>query len=108
MLKAANMDFPIIIKPDVGERGKQVEKIEDEQAFKRYFLNKQSKVICQQYVDYPIELGVLFYQYPTSKKYGITSIVQKSFLQIKGDSFKTIHQLLVAFKLSKLTFIIII
>ena len=94
MLKAANMDFPIIIKPDVGERGKQVEKIEDEQAFKRYFLNKQSKVICQQYVDYPIELGVLFYQYPTSKKYGITSIVQKSFLQIKGDSFKTIHQLI--------------
>lgn len=93
-LNTAQMSYPIIVKPDIGERGKEVEKIDNEAALIDYFKIQKGQVICQDFVDYPIELGVLFYQYPTSKKFGISSIVQKSFLQVKGDSFKTLHQLI--------------
>jgi hypothetical protein len=93
-LEQAELNFPIVIKPDVGERGKQVEKIDNEAALVQYFQNHAGQFICQEYIDYPIELGVLFYQFPKSNKFGISSIVQKEFLQVTGDNIKTLKQLI--------------
>ncbi len=95
-LKTAQLDYPIIMKPDVGERGKKVEKIENEIGLVNYIIENRGKAICQEFIDYSIELGVLFYQYPLSKKYGISSIVRKEFLQVEGDGKSTLHTLILA------------
>lgn len=95
-LKIAHLDYPIIVKPDVGERGKQVEKIENERGLVNYLIENSGKAICQEFIDYSIELGVLFYQFPLSKKYGISSIVRKEFLHVIGDGKSTLFALIMA------------
>ena len=82
----ANLEFPIIFKPDVGERGNEVEKIDDKQMLEAYLANIDEDFIAQEYIDYEIELGILYYKFPNQDKSGITSIVKKEFLGVIGDA----------------------
>ncbi|WP_338768162.1 hypothetical protein WAF17_07205 [Bernardetia sp. ABR2-2B] len=106
------IDFPLIIKPEVGERGKGVEKINSFEKLQDY-LNEYTKenksdFIIQEFLKEPIELGVLYYRLPNNlkskvkkefrlrnfKDSAITSIVQKEFLTVRGDGKKTLAQLI--------------
>lgn len=94
MVKAREIDFPLIIKPNIGERGDDVEKIDHEEGLLKYLFSAKGDLIIQEYVDYEIELGVLYYRFPDSEVTGITSIVTKEFLTVTGDGKSTIAELL--------------
>lgn len=87
------LSYPIIIKPQCGERGTGVEKIEVEQDLLAYFSEPKPACLVQEFIGYPLELGVLWYAYPNGKC-GISSVVVKSFLSITGDGQHTFLQLL--------------
>lgn len=86
--------FPLICKPNRGERGFLIEKIKDEAHLKRYFTGKKIDIIIQEYADFPVELGVLWYRLPSQKNGEIISIVMKEFLKVMGDGQSTIRQLM--------------
>lgn len=86
--------FPIIAKPNVGERGSQVEKIDDEAALRKYMEANPVDFLVQQFIGYSLELGVLYYRIPGTEKRGISSIVMKEFLTVTGDGKSSIRQLL--------------
>lgn len=93
-LSNQSMEFPLVAKPDVGERGTQVEKLADERDLEDYLLSAEAEFIIQEFIDYPIELGVLYFRTPLSGESGITSIVKKEFLTVVGDGESTILQLI--------------
>ncbi len=93
-LKNIQLEFPIIVKPNVGERGNEVEKVENVAALDRYIKRSKEDFIIQEYVSYDIELGILYYRFPDSDKTGITSIVTKEFLTVTGDGKSTIRELM--------------
>jgi len=93
-IKMVNLEFPIIFKPDVGERGNAVEKIDSEELLANYLHTIHEDFIAQEYIDYNIELGVLYYRFPNGGKSGITSIVKKEFLGVVGDGKTTLIALL--------------
>lgn len=93
-LTQTGIDFPFIIKPDVGERGSQVEKINNAEELRKYFERNTGSFIVQEYIHYPLELGVLYYRLPGSNKSGITSVVLKEFLSVTGDGKSTLLQLI--------------
>ena len=93
-IQSTNLEFPIIAKPDVGERGTSVEKIDNLNQLEHYILKSEDKIILQEYVDFPIELGVLHYRLPVSGKSGISSIVMKEFMGVTGDGHSSIRALL--------------
>ncbi|HBH25371.1 MAG TPA: hypothetical protein DDY13_18380 [Cytophagales bacterium] len=89
------LKYPMIAKPDIGERGTNVEKIDDQKGLYNYMYRMQcGKVILQEYIDLPLELGVLYYRFPDQKSGNISSVVQKSFLKVTGDNVKTVEELL--------------
>jgi len=88
------LDYPIIIKPNVGERGNSVEKIEDTKDLKKYLAKNEHDFIVQEYIDYPIELGVMYYRFPNDKGGKVTSITMKKFLTVIGDGKSSIYELL--------------
>uniref|UniRef100_UPI004047FB5C hypothetical protein n=1 Tax=Roseivirga sp. TaxID=1964215 RepID=UPI004047FB5C len=94
MINENQIDFPLIIKPNVGERGNDVEKIDNQLALQTYLNSAGGDLIIQEFVDYEIELGVLYYRFPDSEKTGITSVVVKEFLTVIGDGTSTITELL--------------
>jgi len=86
--------YPLICKPDVGERGKLVEKIADEAALISYVKKCPVPFLMQELVSYPLELGVFFIKHPGEQLGRITSIVQKDFLHVVGDGNSSIEKLL--------------
>lgn len=93
-LISSQLEFPIILKPDVGERGKSVEKIDDIRMLEAYLENTEVDFIAQEFIDYEVELGVLYYKFPNNAGSGITSIVTKELLAVIGDGEATLLTLL--------------
>lgn len=87
------IDFPIIAKPDVGFRGMLVEKINSDEALKKYLDNYKLPIILQEFVDLPNECGVFYYRIPGKDTGVINSLTFKSFLSVRGNGFSTLEEL---------------
>lgn len=93
-LSKAGLSFPIVLKPNVGERGFEVEKITDLAALERYLAHHPTDLIVQEYVDYDIELGVLYNRLPGQAQGQVTSVTLKEFLSVQGNGHSSIEQLM--------------
>lgn len=93
-MKGIGLSFPVIAKPDVGERGNEVTLIHTQQELILYNVKSKSRYIIQEYIDYTIELGVLYSRMPNLQKGKVTSITLKEFLSVTGDGKSTILQLM--------------
>jgi len=91
-LKAKNLNFPLIAKPDMGERGKNVEKMESFNELELYLKKIDQSVLIQEYIDYPIEIGILFY-WDVDGIPQITSVGKKEFCKLTGDGKRTLESL---------------
>jgi len=88
------VEYPVICKPDKGERGYNVKKINNDLELNEYLMQNNRDLIIQEFVDYKHELGVLYYRMPDKSSYGVTSIVIKEFMSVTGDGFQTVGELM--------------
>ncbi|WP_421874705.1 hypothetical protein [Marinoscillum sp.] len=88
------LNYPLICKPDIGERGNLVEVIGSESELEKYLAKCPVPFLMQELIDYSIELGVFFVKIPGESKGKITSIVQKDFLHVIGDGQNSVEKLL--------------
>jgi hypothetical protein len=51
-------------------------------------------MILQEYIPWPLELGILYYRYPDGSGRGISSVIIRDFLKVKGDGLRTLHALM--------------
>ncbi|UII34448.1 hypothetical protein LVD17_11575 [Fulvivirga ulvae] len=89
----ASLSFPIICKPDIGERGWRVEKIMDSSVLAIYSNRSTTSFLVQEYVDLPVEAGIFYYRYPQETRGTVSSVVLKEMLRVTGngkDSLKTL------------------
>ncbi len=95
-LNEAGLTYPLIAKPDKGERGNKVTKILNTAELLKYLESVSGKVILQQFIPYETELGILYYQYPERSVSGISSVTTKKFFSVCGDGRSTVSQLIQA------------
>lgn len=93
-LKDADMDFPLIIKPDRLERGRGVQLIKTKEQLKKALSHLPYTYLLQEYIDYQFEAAVFYVRLPNQAAGTITSIATKDFLKIIGDGEQTTAQLL--------------
>ena len=93
-IEKAGVTYPFVCKPDKGEMGHLVCKINNELELNDYVSHYNGKLIVQEFIEYEIELGVLFYRYPDGSQFGISSVVEKEFLHVIGNGHSTIEELL--------------
>ncbi|WP_258102835.1 hypothetical protein [Marinoscillum sp. MHG1-6] len=86
--------YPVVAKPDMGERGKLVEKISNELELEKYVINCPVDFILQEVIRQPLELGIFYLRHPEEECGHITSIVQKDFMSVTGDGAHTVQELL--------------
>lgn len=94
IVKKNNIQFPLIAKPDIGERGFKVEKINNDNELEKYHDKACYEYILQEFINYPIELGVLFYRLPNEESGFVTSVVIKEFMTVTGDGKSSILELM--------------
>ncbi len=91
---ALEIGYPLIVKPDIGERGRGVEVIHSEEELSKYSDHAKYDFLLQELVSYPLELGVFYVRFPSEEKGRITSIVSKEFLSVIGDGISSVKELL--------------
>ncbi|MDX2189788.1 MAG: hypothetical protein SFY32_07980 [Bacteroidota bacterium] len=93
MLNENNIAFPLVAKPDVGERGQGVTIINNQDQLLELISTVKVDYILQEYISFPLELGVFYYQLP--KQGGVvSSVVIKEFLKVRGNGYSTLSDLI--------------
>ncbi|GIV40072.1 MAG: D-alanine--D-alanine ligase [Thermonema sp.] len=94
-IKKRKLRYPLAVKPDRGERGFAVARIENEEQLRNFLAAYPAwEWLVQEWCDAPIELGIMYCRMPGASHGQITSIVVKEPLQIKGDGTHTIGELI--------------
>lgn len=97
-LAEAGLAFPIVAKPDRGQRGAGVRPIHDDAELRRYLERFPANhgIIFQELITLPFEAGVLYYRMPHEADGHIFSITLKEFPAVVGDGRRTVRELLAA------------
>jgi hypothetical protein len=101
-MSAGGLSFPVIFKPDLGERGWMVRRINNEGDVEQYLKEIKINFIVQELVDLPLEFGVFFVHYPDRPKGHVTSITMKRFLSVTGNGRSTLRELIMSLDRAKL------
>lgn len=90
-----NLTFPVVVKPDVGERGRGVQIIDHRSQLERHIRENQQKLILQEHMGGQ-EYGIFYYRFPNKEKGNIFSITSKHLVYVEGDGKSTIEELILA------------
>ncbi|MEM7147363.1 MAG: alpha/beta fold hydrolase [Verrucomicrobiota bacterium] len=92
-ISESDLNYPIVLKPDIGERGQGVAIVEAKSHAQSYFDNCPHDIIAQEYVG-GIEYGIFYYRMPNEDSGHIFSITEKELLAVKGDGHSTLEELI--------------
>lgn len=92
----AGLDFPLIAKPDKGERGFLVQKIADAEALRHHLTRYPVDFILQEFLSLPLECSVMYHLHPRTGHFDLHSVCIKEFLSVTGDGLATVRQLMAA------------
>jgi hypothetical protein len=93
-IEAAGLTFPLIFKPDLGERGWMVRRIDHPENMETYLDEIRIDFIIQELIDLPLEFGVYYVRFPSEENGKVNSITAKEFLYIEGDGKRTLQELI--------------
>lgn len=94
-LREHDLSLPVVLKPDVGERGEGVRIIHDRYALQDYFSECSGDIIIQEFIEGK-EVGIFYYRKPKEEQGHILSITRKELPQIIGDGQKTVQELILS------------
>ena len=69
-------------------------KIDNEQHLETYHRNMPVDYIIQEFVDFPMEIGLFYYRHPENNSGVISALFSKKFPLFTGDGFSTIKEIL--------------
>lgn len=90
----AGLRFPVVFKPDLGERGYRVKRIYNETEAKAYIQSFKFDFLVQELVDLPLEFGVFYKRIPSQDSGNVFSIVGKEMLTVTGNGKATLQELI--------------
>jgi len=92
-LAQTGLQYPLIVKPNVGFRGLLVKKVDDFEQLYRYIQQYPIDFLIQEFLQYPEEIGVFYSRMPDEEQGQIISLTLKEFLHVVGDGQATVAQL---------------
>ena len=95
MLKQNKIEYPFIVKPEVGGQGILFRKIDNLEELKHYHSKVPVEYIVQKMVHYPVEVSIFYIRHPQEESGIITGFLHKIPLQVTGDGQLTLEQLVI-------------
>ena len=89
------LDYPVVIKPDVGERGAGVLIARDEGAAAEYLASTRGRLLVQEFAPGQ-EFGVFYYRLPGEPSGHIFAVTDKRPPVVTGDGRRTLEELILA------------
>ncbi|MBV9340995.1 MAG: hypothetical protein JO159_08920 [Acidobacteria bacterium] len=94
-MKKRQLSFPIVLKPDAGQRGSGVVVVRSLQQLQEYLCRASFPMIAQEHVS-GREFGVFYFRYPNEKRGRVFSVTEKRMPVVVGDGGRTLEELILA------------
>jgi hypothetical protein len=101
-MAGGGFSFPLIFKPELGERGWMVRRINGEDDIVRYLAEIKINFLIQEFIGLPLEFGVFYERHPGQPEGRVTSIVRKEMLSVTGDGKRSLRDLILDHDRAKL------
>jgi membrane protein DedA with SNARE-associated domain len=88
------LHYPIVLKPDVGQRGSGVRMARTATEARAYLASVPVALVAQRYAPGPHELGVFWVRPPGAARGSIFSVTEKFFPEVVGDGEHTLEDLI--------------
>lgn len=92
-MRRKKLRFPVVLKPDAGERGNDVAIIRSAAEAAAYLSEHRAPVIAQEYIP-GLEFGVFYFRFPAAARGEILAITDKRFPALTGDGKSTLAELI--------------
>lgn len=89
------LDWPVVLKPDVGERGDGVVIARSLDEVTAAVAAQPGGLIAQAYVP-GVEFGVFYYRIPDAERGEILAVTEKRLTTVRGDGRRTLEELILA------------
>jgi len=89
------VDYPLVLKADVGQRGEGVSIVKSEKQAREILASQKQDLILQEFLS-GREYGVFYYRYPKERSGQIFSVTDKLFVSVKGDGVSTLEKLILS------------
>jgi membrane protein DedA with SNARE-associated domain len=87
------LTYPLVVKPDSGERGRGVEIIRNREELELAIKTANCDMIVQEFYG-GVEASVFYYRFPGESRGHIFSITEKEFPFVVGDACSTVRELI--------------
>lgn len=94
-MASASVEYPVVLKPDSGERGEGVAIIRSAEAARGYLSAHSEPVLAQEYVP-GVEFGVFYARQPGDESGFVFAVTEKQFPKVTGDGVRTFEELILA------------
>src|SRR5215470_14280507 len=94
-MRRHGLGFPVVLKPDAGQRGSGVAIMRSPEQLCEYLTHWSFPAILQEYVPGE-EYGVFYYRYPGSERGRVFSVTEKKMPVLLGDGERTLKELILA------------
>jgi hypothetical protein len=88
------LGYPLVLKPDVGQRGHGFRVIHSDEEARSYAAFFARDVLVQKFVPGPQEAGIFYYRFPHESVGRIFAITEKAFPMVTGDGQRTLEELI--------------
>jgi hypothetical protein len=94
-MRQHGLQFPVVLKPDAGQRGSGVAIVRSAEQLCEYLTRSSFPAILQEYVPGE-EYGIFYYRYPDSERGRVFSVTEKKMPVLLGDGKCTLEELILA------------
>jgi len=94
-MRSHGLRFPVVLKPDAGQRGSGVAIVRSSHQLCEYLALASFPVILQEYLPGE-EYGVFYYRYPGTERGCVFSVTEKRMPILLGDGESTLEELILA------------
>jgi pimeloyl-ACP methyl ester carboxylesterase/membrane protein DedA with SNARE-associated domain len=94
-LEEHELKFPVVLKPDAGQRGSGVAIIRSVAELEDYIAHANFSVIVQEYIP-GVEFGIFYVRHPSENCGYILSITEKRMPVVVGDGRRSLEELILA------------
>jgi hypothetical protein len=94
-MHASGLNFPVVVKPDLGWCGYGVRRIDDAAALRDYLdlYPRDADLMLQRYLDDPGEAGIFYIRHPSQPVGWLLGVLLRHYPKVTGDGVSTVAQL---------------
>lgn len=93
-MERLGLGFPVVLKPDVGQRGAGVRMVEDREAAEQFVTALDAPLVVQQFIPGPLEAGIFYCRFPGQAEGKLFALTRKEFPTVVGDGRSPLRELI--------------